>query len=111
MLRMAALGDALLHRDSWIGCLLVIFPALVVYLLWVKSTRYSRIQSALYVYAQRHHLSAIPPLVRKLDENGKSIAPTRAEYPMTPAEAQMIVQMDSQLEFPFSFESGSFVRI
>ena len=80
----------------------VLLPALFVYLLWVRSARYDRIQSVLYAYAQRHHLTAVPPLVRKMDKNGKSIAPTRAEYPMTPAEAQIIVQMDVELEFPFA---------
>lgn len=79
----------------------LLLPALAVYLLWVRSVRYDRIRSTLYAYAQRHHLTAVPPLVRKIDKKGKSIAPTRAEYPMTPAEAQIIVQMDVELEFPF----------
>lgn len=86
---------------------LVLLPALVVYLLWIKSTRYDRIRSALYAYAQRHHLTAVPPLVRRVDKNGKAITPTRAEYPMTPAEAQIIVQMDTQLEFPFGSDRAS----
>lgn len=82
-----------------------LLPALVVYLLWVRRTRYERINGLLRYYAERHNLATIPPLVRPKNKDGSSRAPTRAEYPMTPAEAQIIVRVDGGLEFPFGVES------
>lgn len=82
-----------------------LLPAFLVYLLWVRRARYERINTFLRAYAERHNLATIPPLERPKNKDGSTTAPTRAEYPMTPAEAQTIVRMDGGLEFPFGVES------
>ena len=70
--------------------------ALVVYVLWVHSVRYNRINNLHSTYAARYNLTTPPPLHRT---NGK--APTRAGLPMTPAEAQKILQMGLTSDLPF----------
>lgn len=82
---------------SIIGYLL---PALVVYVLLVSRARFERLDSLLWDYALRHGLRKIPSRARTAGR-----APTRAELPMTPSEAQRIVQLTSTLELPFTVES------
>lgn len=67
-----------------------------VYLTTVHLLRYQRIRRTHGEYAKNHGF-LIPPALRRTD--GK--APTRAELPMSPSEAQVILLDALLLEFPF----------
>jgi hypothetical protein len=78
--------------------LAVLVVGLSSYLLYQRKRRYQRIKAAHAAYAQRHGLSSAPLLTRPAG----SRAPTRAELPMTPAEAQeFFVIPNLALEMPF----------
>ncbi|KAL8279872.1 hypothetical protein RQP46_007722 [Phenoliferia psychrophenolica] len=74
----------------------VALGTVAVYLSIVHSLRYSRINALHASYAKRHGLKASPPLRRN---DGR--APTRAELPMTPVEAQEIIKTGLNYEMPF----------
>lgn len=76
-----------------LAALVLLLPA---YLLYVRSQRYQRINRVLKDYATRHG-RAVPPLRRAEG----SPAPTRAAYPMTPAEAQEIILCTLSYDEPF----------
>lgn len=69
---------------------------LVVYLAYVHHVRFRRIHALHAAYAKKHGLASPRPLTRK---DGK--APTREEYPMSPAEAQEIIRLSWASEMPY----------
>ncbi|SCV69544.1 BQ2448_2564 [Microbotryum intermedium] len=72
--------------------------AIVSYLGYVHLTRFSRINATHLAYAKRHGLKRPPPLRRGRDDR----APTREQYPMTPAEAQTILIPGAEFDLPFT---------
>ncbi|SGY77415.1 BQ5605_C005g03630 [Microbotryum silenes-dioicae] len=71
---------------------------IVSYLGYVHLTRYSMIKATHLAYAKRHGLARPPPLRRGRDGH----APTREQYPMTPAEAQAILTPGAEFDMPFT---------
>lgn len=74
------------------------------WLLYVRTIRFQRLDSLLFHFAFERGIKT-PPRLRSRTPNGYTISPTRAEYPLTPAEAQKIVLLDGSLEMPFLIES------
>ncbi|ORY79735.1 hypothetical protein BCR35DRAFT_304555 [Leucosporidium creatinivorum] len=83
--------------------LAVLLAGVSSYVLYARKARYQRIKAAHVTYARRHGLAAPPLLTRPRG----SKAPTRAELPMTPAEAQeFFVIPNLSFEMPFLMQKA-----
>ena len=74
----------------------ITLATLAIYLTAVRTLRWSRIKALHTAYAKKHGLSTSPPLHRR-----NAVAPTRAELPMTPVEAQEIIKVGLMYEMPY----------